>query len=416
MAKVFIEETTLSAIGDAIRTKTETTELINPADMAKKIEGISVGSAAVVEPLSITANGTYNAPEGIDGYTPITVNVPQEGGPPPEALKLTGYCQYRFAYGGWDWFVKQYGNQITTENIFTVNNMFEKSNVEDIPFDINISIQASFDNMFNDCKKLKNLPNIINSTPTSITQLFRNCHNLREIPEDYCDTWDWSYIESLTSAYLGNMSAMFSGCYSLRKIPQELINHINPNAAYTINIAYGGFTDCFVLDEINDLIIPNKAVFTSNTFSSTFANCYRLKRFTFKKNEDGTPIIVQWKSQVIDLSSYAGYVRFVSYITDYNGGITADTKITDDATYQALKDNPDNWTANINYSRYNKISAIETINSLPDTSAYLATAGGTNTIKFKGAAGALTDGGAINTMTEEEIAVAAAKGWTVAFV
>jgi hypothetical protein len=46
----------------------------------------------------------------------------------------------------------------------------------------------------------------------------------------------------------------------------------------------------------------------------------------------------------------------------------------------------------------------------------LATAGGTNTIKFKGIAGSKTDGGAINTLTEEEIAVAAAKGWTVTLV
>jgi hypothetical protein len=96
--------------------------------------------------------------------------------------------------------------------------------------------------------------------------------------------------------------------------------------------------------------------------------------------------------------------------------MTEATKIVDDATYQQLKDNPDSWTTDINYSRYNRTSAIETINSLPDTSAYLASAGGTNTIKFKGASGALTDGGAINTMTEEEIAVATAKGWTVSFV
>ena len=68
------------------------------------------------------------------------------------------------------------------------------------------------------------------------------------------------------------------------------------------------------------------------------------------------------------------------------------------------------------YSRYNHDSAVETINSLPDTSEYLAANGGTNTIKFKGAAGSKTDGGAINTLTEEEIAVAAAKGWTVTLV
>ena len=81
-----------------------------------------------------------------------------------------------------------------------------------------------------------------------------------------------------------------------------------------------------------------------------------------------------------------------------------------------MKNDPDSWTYDINYSKYNHDSAVETINSLPDTSAYIATAGGTNTIKFEGASGSKTDGGAINTLTEEEIAVAAAKGWTVTLV
>lgn len=34
----------------------------------------------VVEPLEIKENGIYTAPEGIDGYSPITVNVPSSGG------------------------------------------------------------------------------------------------------------------------------------------------------------------------------------------------------------------------------------------------------------------------------------------------------------------------------------------------
>ena len=99
-----------------------------------------------------------------------------------------------------------------------------------------------------------------------------------------------------------------------------------------------------------------------------------------------------------------------------DSGITADKKVTDDVSYQALKNDPDWYTTDIAYSRFNHDSAVRTINSLPDTSAYLATAGGTNTIKFKGEAGSATDGGAINTMTEEEIAVATAKGWTVSLV
>ena len=64
------------------------------------------------------------------------------------------------------------------------------------------------------------------------------------------------------------------------------------------------------------------------------------------------------------------------------------------------------------YSRYNDNSAVNTLNSLPDCSSLSVS----NTIKFNGEAGSKTDGGAINTLTEEEIAVATAKGWTVSLV
>lgn len=66
-------------------------------------------------------------------------------------------------------------------------------------------------------------------------------------------------------------------------------------------------------------------------------------------------------------------------------------------------------------SVYNHDSAVKTINSLPDTSAFLAEAGGTNTIQFHSDQGANTEGGAIGNLTAEEIAIAAAKGWTVVF-
>ena len=119
------------------------------------------------------------------------------------------------------------------------------------------------------------------------------------------------------------------------------------------------------------------------------------------------------KSQVIDMCVEIGYDNYqYQYSSDY---FPADKEIKDDATYQALKDDPNAWTKMPEYSFYNHDSAVETINSLPDTSAYLAENGGTNTIKFLGNSGSNTDGGAINTMTAEEIAVAAAKGWTVTF-
>ena len=124
-------------------------------------------------------------------------------------------------------------------------------------------------------------------------------------------------------------------------------------------------------------------------------------------------MVATWKNQSIDLTNEVGYASttYTDMTSRYNSGITEDKEVKDDATYQALKNDEDWYSKDFKYSRYNKTSAIETISTLPDVSA-----GSGNTIKFRGGCGSLTDGGAINTMTDAEIAVAAAKGWTVSFV
>ena len=73
----------MTASADAIRAKTGGTAEI-PWDMdtgfAGAIGTIPTGGAdPVIQPLSVTANGTYTAPEGVDGYSPVTVNVPADG-------------------------------------------------------------------------------------------------------------------------------------------------------------------------------------------------------------------------------------------------------------------------------------------------------------------------------------------------
>lgn len=37
-------------------------------------------SAPVVEPLTAAKNGTYDPPEGVDGYKPVTVAIPEYDG------------------------------------------------------------------------------------------------------------------------------------------------------------------------------------------------------------------------------------------------------------------------------------------------------------------------------------------------
>lgn len=42
--------------------------------------GTASGGSAVIQSLSVTQNGTYTAPTGVDGYSPVTVNVSGGGG------------------------------------------------------------------------------------------------------------------------------------------------------------------------------------------------------------------------------------------------------------------------------------------------------------------------------------------------
>ena len=402
----------LSAIGNAIRAKTGGTELLTLDAMPNEIASIETGGGGgiQVEPIVLTGNQDYECSGSI-------------------ASK----------------YINLYGNTISTKDLANTNHMFHNYQNERIPFELNykLTISSMVVYMFNDAKKLTQLPIMNNLKVSSLSHFCYGCYRLREIPEDFFDSWDFTTLTTATNGYVGDCGFMFSYCYSLRSLPLKIFKYMNPKiTTISYQYFYDGFYSCYVLDELADLPLPYTVAQTKNIFNSTFNKCYRLKKVTFALQEDGSPMVVSWKSQTIDLSdighepaTYAvkadsetwneTIVQDVcndSMILRYNSGITADKIIYNVATYARLKDDPDAFCTNSSttnkgyYSRYNKTSAIETINSLPDTSAYLATAGGTNTIKFLGSSGASTDGGAINTMTEEEIAVATAKGWTVTFV
>ena len=357
--------------------------------------------------------------------------------PPKDGIILTGDCKYKFTNGTWDWVIESCGDKITTTDITDSSHMFVKSGITELPFDINfkdgggacsyffnecknlISVpsidfkQTSYKecgNMFYSCNSIEEIGDLKNLYPSGMAYFFANCYKLRYVPN--FPNLNLSRIKTYAYATVNNM---FMACKSLRSIPEEFLKQFASIGTSSSYASFSGaFGSCHSLDEIRGMN-PTTGNLTNNVFGTTssgsFSHCNRVKNIMFAIQDDGTPYTVNWKNQTIDLSLYVGYAASTAYtyeILNNNSGITADKEVTDDATYQALKNDPDWFTILPEYSRYNKDSALATIQSLPDTSAY-----GVNTIKFKGTAGSATDGGAINTLTAEEIAVATAKGWTV---
>lgn len=359
MAVYTIQDTTLTAIADAIREKTGSTNTIKPTEMA-------------------------------DMFSEMLII-------PEEAYKLSGNCQNKFSFGALNWLIDIAGDKITTTNINGAQLFYKNETIETIPFSINWSSSTTaMDSMFEGCKKLKVLPKITNFNNGS--RAFYECPQLISLNNN----------QLTGTSSLAYLQSTFSGCCSLRSIDNFLDNIPDFQAGYSIYGYYDTFNNCYSMDELTNLPFIYSTYSSQYSFYRSFSYCFRLKELTFR---GGVASISNPKGCVLDLSDYVGYqTSSTNYLTKY--GFTNDTRVIDDETYQALKDNPNYWTSLVDYSRYNHISAVNTLNSLPDCSSLNAS----YTIKFKGQSGSKTDGGAINTLTEEEIAVATTKGWTVSLV
>lgn len=416
MAKLFIQDTTLKNLGDAIRSKTGKTDSLTTAEMIAEINTLSPGA----------------------------INI-----------ELTGKNDYRFCGTAWNEFLRVYGDGITTRDMTSGNCMFHNNNeITEIPFDLNFTTSKNLNlqHLFCNCQQLEQLPDVNIDTQgssevvLSLYCTFANLRRMRHVPDSIVN------ILSNGNIYKQDVSPLFSECYSLRTVPAGATSRVKAPTHDLYNVLFGIFDRCYALDEATNIFIGSlidrefpkcevesldngsitntsqRGVFNGGTSLKAFDSCMRLKELTFAYLIPGTPYPMKWAGQTLDLTANVGWARtltlsidgkYVSYdpITHYNSGITEDKKVTDSASYQALKDDPDWYTMSMYYSRYNKTSAVNTINSLPNCSEYLNSDSTlkANTIKFKGNAGRDTDGGAINTMTEEQIAVATAKGWTVSF-
>jgi hypothetical protein len=383
MAMVAINETHLHNIAGAIRYKNGTDTKYLPADMAVAIT---------------TLAGDSIPAEAFDAKS--------AGGP------------YKYYGGSWDWFLNGFGNRIEKANVGS--HMFAGSQVTKIPFAVEFNTGGQDGNsseyVFANCYYLTELPTFIYPTRASsnvyLGHIFENCYRIREIPDNFFERLGikTTYGDQLSAMdYVGTRHNMFANCYSLRKLPN--LTCAENKELYSVLYSYMA-QNCYALDEIVDIPVL-KVNLDSNVFYNSFMGCGRVKDITFATNADGTIKTANWKNQTIDLSSYVGWESHYENILGYNSGITG-KRITTATEAQSPDYAADGWTTDVALSRYNYSSAVRTINSLPDTSAYITANGGTNTIKFRNNAGSAI-GSKIGNLGESTIAIAAAKGWTVAF-
>ena len=381
MSNVVVNDAHLYNIADAIRAKAGTEEKYTISEMSSAIDTLSVGGAEL--------------PTFTDG-------------------------EYLFYGSGMNELIEQSGKNIKT-CLTNANYLFYKNPIEEIPITINFDTTnykgVDMSSMFSG-SGIKTPPTITNAIPRNMKAMFSNCEYLEEIPEDFDNGFIAWYYKIGDSYYptVYSASYMFSNCYRLKKVASNFINHNisdesnNEGIQYNYGVSkpqdrfqYGLFTNCYNLREVVGMDVFPTSYGDNwngvNSFKDTFKGCYSLTRVTFIPNDRNV------NGQSIDLTGIGYCVDGTIYTSVY---LEDRVRVSSKTEYNQYKDT-DYLATSAYYSQYNHDRAVETINSLPNTTG----SGGTNTITFKGVSGTYTDGGAINTMTEEEIAVATAKGWTV---
>ena len=353
----------------------------------------------------------------------IITGTMESGGINEEDLKFSGGLNY-------------FGHDGRLDNLIEHN--FDKIKIGWVENDGTKHGVLAFDNGFSD-SSLSRFPPIIiyGAQYTSLESAFSGCKNLTELP---------IFNTTPYTGAIGNIRFLFSNCYSITQIPSGyLSNQAIALDQYASDTFSGVFWDCFKLEEMNDgsflqygkdysnmfntccslrklegIVLNNNRTMSSDEFISTFDNCAMLSSLVFNSPGD-----YQMKDQEIDLTT-CGYStdkdgKYKSRYSSYTFQLPFAKKVFNETSYQNLKDTADWWTADVAYSKYDRQSAIATINSLPDTKKYIDSQTSPfpskNIIKFKkGAGSAKGDLYNMSNLTDEEKHIAFSKGWTVELI
>lgn len=307
---------------------------------------------------------------------------------------------------------------------------------------IKLHDSVTINSAFVNCVNLRKLPNFVTTAGTfNSNQFFRafeNCYKLEQEEFDKFIKLDFSTTPQ---------SYAFSHNYNFKHI--DLTQAVNGFVPW--GEIYWSFQRLIGTEpNLRTIKLPawnpkqdSKPFETSSYYWGTWDGMTMLDSITFSTEENGVATKAKIKNCLIYIENDYGCGSTMTGLMSYpDEPLTKDDNVFKDITssncttetikagYERVKNRP-NWCSVYDYSmsyqgktiypriltsRFNHKSMVDLINTLPDTSEYIAAKGGTNTLKLCRYMGDLTDEGGASNLTEEEIAVATAKGWTIALV
>lgn len=418
MGNVLVNDSSLTAIGNAIREKNESTTKYKPSEMAQAILDIkSGGRYPVITIDELTLSGpmyqlnlegrlssffnkyydyiTFNNATDFDymhqeahrlerAKTPCLATNEFRGCSDLKLVVITDTDTNKYLGGGSTEISSVFYGCTSLQKIVppTSNSMWVFNNIGQ--------------NLFRECHMLSDLGsnwNLKITTLNNYTQsyTFYNCYSLKTIPDKLLiglatgnyDNGQYNNGSASSDSYTHKYDHTFDGCLSLRKL------YLSYKDYYTT----GSLTnnDLFV-DSFNRLAMLDTFKFTTNTLAEGYYYCTQ-SGFT------------------IDLTN-VGYCANEADATVLQG--LYGPPVTTKEEYDAQKNNENWWSTNPEYSRFNLNSFKTAIQYLPRMKN-----GATATIKFKSGLGSGTDAGGITTdgaNVSSLLSYATEYGWTVALV
>jgi hypothetical protein len=271
--------------------------------LAEKLSGS--GGASVIESLSVTENGEYVAPSGVDGYSPVTVNVPS----PTGTISITqngtvDVAQYASANvnvsGGSsdDSFAKLVDGSIVTANIpsgvtkIKASAFYQCANLESVTIPSGVTSIAS--GAFRECPNITSI-----SLPNSVTDIgtnaFYQCTNLANVNiptgltslSDGC-FWQTDITSIIVPSGVTSIGTSFASCRSLTSA-------LLPDTLTTLR---GTFNTCSAL---NSIVIPSSV---TEIGGNTFKSCTSLVSLTCEAVNPPTVTTSTFQSAKADMAIY----------------------------------------------------------------------------------------------------------------